>query len=178
VLYHLGQRRGFLSNRKTGKQDEDKSVVYRGISELRGAIEATGSQSLGEYFSRLDPTSYEPTRIRGVGRWTHRNMFEEEFERIWQAQARHWPEVLTKSLKKRVRRAIFYQRPLKGRRNWWESAGLRRPPAPAGARVNVAPCRMSSRSTSACGSPINHLRIESPGGEERPLTDEQRRELV
>ena len=175
VLYHLGQRRGFLSNRKTGKADEDKSTVYRGISELREAIEATGSQSLGEYFSRLDPTSYEPPRIRG--RWTHRSMFEREFERIWEAQARHWPGVLSKSLKKRVRRAIFYQRPLKGAK---ELVGE--------CRFETA-ARTGSRSRKRCPmsdelaqhfrmwQSINHLRIESPSGDERPLTDEQRRAL-
>lgn len=175
AIYHLGQRRGFLSNRKAGKQDEEKSVVYQGISELKQAIEGTGSRSLGDYFSRLSPTDFEPTRIRG--RWTHRDMFAREFERIWEAQALHWPEVLTKALKKRVRKAIFYQRPLKSAKELvgecrFETA------ARTGRRARKR-CPMSDELAQhfRMWQTINHLRIETPDGEERPLDDEQRRLL-
>ena len=75
ILYHLAQRRGFLSNRKTPLKNEDKSVVKAGISELKKAIEETHSRTLGEYYSKLNP---EEARIRG--RWISREMYENEFK--------------------------------------------------------------------------------------------------
>ena len=52
ALYHLNQRRGFLSNRKeTTKASEGN--VSTGISELTAEIEAAGCTYLGEYFYHL-----------------------------------------------------------------------------------------------------------------------------
>ncbi|MBM3746954.1 MAG: hypothetical protein FJW34_14285, partial [Acidobacteria bacterium] len=50
-LYHLAQRRGFLSNRKvrSRESEEDRGKVKRGISQLWAAIEASGARTLGEY---------------------------------------------------------------------------------------------------------------------------------
>ena len=65
ALYHLAQRRGFLSNRKAAKDDEDLGVVKKGISELADLMSDAKARTLGEYFASLDP---EEARIRG--RWT------------------------------------------------------------------------------------------------------------
>jgi len=109
ALYHLSQRRGFKSNRKTPpKDDEDQGVVKGGIAELEGKMSAASARTLGEYFAGLDP---EEERIRG--RYTSRDMYEKEFEAIWTAQVEHHRAVMTDKLKRRVRSAIFHQRPLK-----------------------------------------------------------------
>jgi len=107
VFYHLGERRGFLSNRKKPAGKEE-GVVKKGIGELAARMRDTASRTLGEYFSKLDP---EHERIRNC--YTSREMYEQEFEGIWNAQVPHHPDVLTKDLKKSIRRAIFYQRPLR-----------------------------------------------------------------
>ena len=108
AIYHLAQRRGFLSNRKARKEDKEEGVVKEGISHLRGEIADAEARTLGEYFSTIDP---ELLRIRG--RYTHRQMYEDEFELIWSRQAEFHPDLLTDDLKEAVHRAIFYQRPLK-----------------------------------------------------------------
>lgn len=112
VLYHLIQRRGFLSNRRAErggkKRDEELGQVKRGISELDGEIAAAGARTLGEYFSRLDP---HQRRIRQ--RWTARRMFQREFAAIWARQAPEHPDLLTDELKAQLERLLFWQRPLR-----------------------------------------------------------------
>lgn len=108
ALYHLAQRRGFLSNRtQTARKDEEEGAVKEGIAELRKAMEATSARTLGKYFSGLGPSD---KRIRC--RWTARDMYESEFDAIWSAQAKYHPEILTDTRGKEIRRAIFQQRPL------------------------------------------------------------------
>ncbi|MGH9816470.1 MAG: type II CRISPR RNA-guided endonuclease Cas9 [Candidatus Acidiferrales bacterium] len=111
ALYHLGQRRGFLSNRreksKSPEEEKEKGKVYEGIGALEQDISKTGARTLGEYFSRIDPTEQ---RIRQ--RYTHRSMFQQEFESIWKAQAEHHPQVLSTQLKKEMHQLLFRQRPI------------------------------------------------------------------
>ncbi|MCL6481830.1 MAG: type II CRISPR RNA-guided endonuclease Cas9 [Firmicutes bacterium] len=111
ALYHLAQRRGFLSNRirpaRADKQDEDEGKVKSGISELRQKMQQVGARTLGEYFAGLNP---HESRIRN--RYTARQMYLEEFEAIWESQARWHAERLTNERKKALHKAIFYQRPL------------------------------------------------------------------
>lgn len=114
ALFHLGQRRGYLSNRKTvdlDEQDDEQGKVLGGIAELTEQMQNAGCTTLGEYFSKLDP---EQQRIRQ--RYTSRQMFIDEFKAIWKAQATQNP-LLTDDLYNQLYRAIFFQRPLKSMRN-------------------------------------------------------------
>lgn len=106
ALYHLAQRRGFLSNRKSKENADEKSIVKAGISDLAKAMTEKGSRTLGEYFASIDP---EAERLRR--RWTARRMFAEEFDQLWSRQA---PTLnLTETHRDAIRDAIFFQRPLK-----------------------------------------------------------------
>jgi CRISPR-associated endonuclease Csn1 len=108
ALFHLGQRRGFLSNRKSVEKDPDEaSTVKAAIGELATAITASGARTLGEHFSRLDA---EDQRIRK--RWTSRQMYRDEFEAIWAAQSPH-QSLLDAAFQDKISAAIFQQRPLK-----------------------------------------------------------------
>ncbi|MBR5161502.1 MAG: type II CRISPR RNA-guided endonuclease Cas9 [Thermoguttaceae bacterium] len=115
ALYHLAQRRGYLSNRKTVKESddagEDVGKVKAGISELASDIDKMGCRTLGEFFSKLDP---EEKRIRQ--RYTARQMYLDEFEAIWKKQTKFNPN-LTDEAKETIHRAIFFQRPLKSMRS-------------------------------------------------------------
>ena len=116
AIYHLAQRRGFLSNRVSAAskdEEKDEGKVKKGIGELREKMRAAGACTLGKYFAGLNP---HETRIRQ--RWTPRDMFTEEFEQIWEAQAPHHPAVLTADLKKQLHRTLFHQRPLKIKRQF------------------------------------------------------------
>jgi CRISPR-associated endonuclease Csn1 len=112
ALYHLSQRRGFLSNRKktrtAKKETEEEGEVKKGIGELEEAIRDSGARTLGEFFARSSPTE---RRIRG--RWTARAMYRDEFSQIWDAQEKSHPELLTEERKDILFRAIFHQRPIK-----------------------------------------------------------------
>ena len=108
VLYHLSQRRGFKSNRKSGKAKED-GVVIKGANALQTEMDAKGCRTMGEYFAGRNP---EEQRIRG--KYTFRSMYEKEFDLLWEKQKGFYPNVLTDELCKKIRdEIIFFQRPLK-----------------------------------------------------------------
>jgi CRISPR-associated endonuclease Csn1 len=52
ALYHLNQRRGFLSNRKESTK-ESEGAVKEGISSLSEDMKTAGCEYLGEYFYQL-----------------------------------------------------------------------------------------------------------------------------
>ena len=95
VLYHLIQRRGFLSNRK-GKDD---GKIYKGKDGVKG-IEDTQKElqnsTLGKYLFDILPKEGEPFKViqdengnelRVRSRYTLRDMYVAEFETIWNRQA-------------------------------------------------------------------------------------------
>lgn len=105
ALYHLAQRRGFLSNRKDGNK-ESEGKVKNSITELSKEIDLAGCAYLGEYFYRLYQNG---EKIRG--RYTARNEhYLKEFNAICKKQN------LELELTESLHRAIFYQRPLKSQK--------------------------------------------------------------
>lgn len=112
AIYHLAQRRGFLSNRKSVKAVEDAGAVKQAIGHLREQMRQSCARTLGEYLAGLDP---ETERIRA--RWTARDMYTHEFDAIWKAQQQFHPQTLTLQLRKKLHAALFDQRPLKSQRH-------------------------------------------------------------
>jgi CRISPR-associated endonuclease Csn1 len=114
IFYHLSQRRGFQSNRRAGSKESEKEQgeVKAGISQLEAEIKAAGAQTLGAYFATLDPHSQKVRR-----RWTHRRMFQEEFEKIWKRQHSFHPALLTEELRREISRILFFQRPIREQAN-------------------------------------------------------------
>jgi CRISPR-associated endonuclease Csn1 len=166
-LYHLAQRRGFLSNRlRPAKKGDDVGEVKKGISELRKAMEEAKARSLGEYFSRLAPSE---TRIRG--RWTHRDMYRAEFNQVWEAQAKHHPGLLTDERRKELSSAIFYQRPLR-----FDPDVIGMCQLEPGERRAPAHLLISQRFRLL--QTVNNLHILPPGGTEMELNPEGRQKLI
>jgi CRISPR-associated endonuclease Csn1 len=167
-LYHIGQRRGFLSNRKAPlKKDEERGKVKTGIAGLRKEIEEAGAQTLGEHFSKLDK---DGARIRG--RYTARKMYEDEFNRIWEAQRQYHPAILTDELKKRVHRAIFYQRPLKSQKELIGECSIEK-------GCKRAPWALLSTQRFRYLQRVNDLRIlDKKTFNERPLSVEEKSVLI
>ncbi len=167
ALYHLAQRRGFRSNRKSaptkpGKDKDDIGKVEAGIGELRSAM---GTHTLGEYFAGLNP---HERRIRT--RYTHRSMYEDEFEKIWAAQTPFNPSLLTEERRKLLRRAIFFQRPLRSARNLIGKCELE-----PGQRRAARHLLLSQRFRLV--QKVNDLTILAREGE-RQLTSEERASLL
>ncbi|MFM7800941.1 MAG: type II CRISPR RNA-guided endonuclease Cas9, partial [Limnohabitans sp.] len=49
ALFHINQRRGFKSNRKTDKKENDSSALKKAIGQLREAMQTTGCRTVGEW---------------------------------------------------------------------------------------------------------------------------------
>ncbi len=162
AIYHLAQRRGFLSNRKSDKADKETGKVKEDISALEQAMDDAGARTLGEYLASLDLTV---ERIRR--RWTSSKKYEDEFNDIWSAQAKHHPALLDDESKERIHDAIFFQRPLKSQKHLIGRCSL----MPNRRRARLA-LRIAQRFRLL--QKVNDLKIRD-GIEGRSLTDEERR---
>ena len=117
ALYHLNQRRGYKSNRKTG--EEKGGEVSQGILKVETLMKQYEARTLGEYGFKISENHFEANkkpldddwRIRN--NYTQRDMFVDEFKLIWKAQQKFHPQELSRELKKQVSNTIFHQRKLK-----------------------------------------------------------------
>ncbi len=120
IIFHLNQRRGFQSNRKTDKSDKDDGVLKQAQKRLCEALERDGSRTLGEFqYRRLQTGDNARFRITGTGLkaehefFPTRQLVKDEFAALWAAQKMHHPSLLTDEAKTAISNAIFFQRPLK-----------------------------------------------------------------
>ena len=162
ALYHLSQRRGFLSNRKDQTNDKESGVVKAAISGLSNDMLQNGCSYIGEYFYKLYQTG-EKIRTKHTSRKEH---YENEFYAICSRQ--QLPESLVKSLHK----AIFFQRELKSQKGLVGSCtfekGKHRCPI---SHPRFEEFRMLSF--------LNNVKIETPTDNElRPLSAEERETAI
>lgn len=131
ALFHLNQRRGFQSNRKTDRgQDDEAGKIAIGVDRLVQQMEEQGARTLGEFLhqrrraasdanhipsvrTRLRPETGEGAKGDGYDFYPSRALIAEEFEEIWAAQAPHHPNTLTPQVHDRLYEIIFHQRPLR-----------------------------------------------------------------
>ena len=106
ALYHINQRRGFLSNRKDVADDTESGKVKEGINQLSKEMAAAGYRYLGEYFYHLFQED-DKIRCRYTAREEH---YRAEFDAICEKQG------LSNHLKADLERAIFFQRPLRSQK--------------------------------------------------------------
>lgn len=117
VLFHLNQRRGFKSNRKAERKaggGEEGGKIAEGAKALDLAMHEAGARTYGEFLAGRDARR---VRLRSEGDgfdfYPERRHLEAEFDAIWAAQAACNPVLLTDAVRDRLRRIIFFQRPLK-----------------------------------------------------------------
>lgn len=109
ALYHLAQRRGFLSNRLEQTDKKETGKVQGAITELSGEIREAGCEYLGDYFFKL--YSEQGNRVRLRSRYTDREEhYRKEFHAICRKQG------LDEKLTAELERALYFQRPLKSQR--------------------------------------------------------------
>lgn len=166
ALYHLTQRRGFLSNRLDQNEEaEETSKVKSAISELCKEMKEAGCEFLGDYFYLLYRT--EGNRVRIRSRYTDREKhYLQEFKEICRVQE------LDEDLAKALEKTIFFQRPLKSQRQ------------------GVGKCTMEKgHSRCAVSHPLyeeyrllcylNNIRIKTPSDDRlRPLNAEEREKIT
>ena len=165
ALYHLAQRRGYKSNRKTGSDKED-GVVLSSIHSLERQIKEAGCETLGQYLHTQNPRKQ---RLRQ--RYTSRSMYEQEFDRLIERQQPHHPKALNPIDVKRLRDAVFHQRPLKIQKHL----------------IGFCPFETDRRRAAAATlaaqefrlwQNLNHLKITHSNQSSRWLTPEERIDLA
>lgn len=110
ALYHLAQRRGFMSNRlEQSEEDEESGKVKASISDLSKQMQEAECEYLGDYFYKL--YSEEGNRVRIRTRYTDREQhYMTEFYAICKCQK------LSDTQIAELERALYFQRPLKSQR--------------------------------------------------------------
>lgn len=187
ALFHLNQRRGFKSNRKTDRGDNESGKIKDATARLDQAIIASGARTYGEFLHKrreraTDPRSVPTVRTRlsvanrdgpdgkeeaGYDFYPDRRHLEEEFRKLWLAQAEFHPG-LTEDLRDLVFEKIFFQRPLK--------------------EPKVGLCLFTAEERLPKAHPltqrrvlfetVNQLRVTADGREKRPLTLEERNQII
>jgi CRISPR-associated endonuclease Csn1 len=187
ALFHINQRRGFKSNRKTDRGDNESGKIKDATARLEQAMMASGARTYGEFLHMrrqraTDPRNVPTVRTRlsvarrddpdgkeeaGYDFYPDRKHLEEEFCKLWTAQARYHPE-LTEELRDLVFEKIFFQRPLKD--------------------PKVGLCLFTAEERLPKAHPLtqrrvlyetlNQLRVTADGRETRPLTIEERDQII
>jgi len=124
ALFHLNQRRGFKSNRKTDRRDNDKGKIAIGVEELQAQLHLSKAPTLGAWLAqrynqgkvvriRQDSEAFTGDKQENYLFYPERSMLEKEFYEIWQKQQEFYPDALTEERQEQLFDDIFYQRPLK-----------------------------------------------------------------
>lgn len=187
ALFHLNQRRGFKSNRKTDRGNNESGKIKDATARLDQAMMATGARTYGEFLymrraAAPDPKNVPSVRTRltvarrdnaekeeaGYDFYPDRKHLSEEFDMLWAGQARHAADILTDDLRDEIATIIFHQRPLKS-----PEVGLclfteeRR--IPSAHPLNQRRILLET---------INNLKVAARGEPSRPLTREERDQIV
>lgn len=157
ALYHLAQRRGFLSNRKEAGNEKEDGQVKSSIKELTAQMHDAGCEYLGEYFYDLYQRK-EKIRNHYTARNEH---YLAEFRAICDKQ--QLPEEWVKALEK----AIFYQRDLKSQKGQVGHCTFER-------RKSRCPLSHPRYEEFRMWQFLNNIRITTPQNTTpRPLNDEE-----
>ena len=181
ALFHINQRRGFKSNRKTDAKESDSSVMKGAISALHAALDAGEARTVGEWLfkraQRGDPTRArrrEVVIVKDDGKnkkqvsydlYVDRAMVEAEFDALWAKQSALDPQIFTAKIGETLKDVLIRQRPLKpvrpGRCTFLPNE-------------ERAPLALPSVQRFRVYQEANNLRVLQKGLEEQPLTLEQR----
>lgn len=120
ALFHINQRRGFKSNRKTDRKNDEAGAMKTAIKKLTEAMTESGARTLGEYLYGLNKgktstQGFTPVRVRShlekskavYSMYPTREMYEDEVRQIFLKQD------LSDDIKTDLFKTIFNQRSLK-----------------------------------------------------------------
>jgi CRISPR-associated endonuclease Csn1 len=128
AIFHLNQRRGFKSNRKTDKSASDSGALKTAISETRKEMITLKHRTVGEYLLHRRKTGlgvrarYRETRTHVDGKnkvqksydlYIDRQMIEEEFDAMWASQAAKNPSLFCETSRALLKDCLLFQRPLR-----------------------------------------------------------------
>ena len=164
AMYHLAQRRGFLSNRLDQSEDKESGKVKESISELSDEMKKAGCEFLGDYFYKLYSERGVTVRIRN--RYTDREEhYKKEFYEICKVQGLDEQQI------RDLERALYFQRPLKSQRQGVGRCTME-PSRPRCADSHPAYERFRILSF------INNIKVKGPHDIDlRPLNEEERKKI-
>jgi CRISPR-associated endonuclease Csn1 len=185
ALFHLNQRRGFKSNRKTDKNEKDSSALKAAISRTRQELKDRNCATVGQWlWQRVQNgesvrARYRENRIvtpegknkidKSYDLYIDRAMIEAEFDQLWKVQSRFNPELFNEAARKDLKETLLHQRPL-------------RPVKPGRCTLlseeERAPLAMPSQQRFRIYQEVNNLRCLSDDLREETLTLEARDKIV
>lgn len=175
ALFHLQQRRGFKSNRKTDKASADPeketSKLKLAIQEFAAGLEKDSTVGAA-LWTRIQNGQTARARLIGSGPkatytlYVGRDMVEHEFDALWKAQEQWHPRLLTEEAKSQLKQVLLFQRELLPQEVgtcFFERADKR------------APMALPSSQKFRLYQEVNHLRARNLSTmEERSLTRSER----
>lgn len=189
ALFHINQRRGFKSNRKTDKQENDSGALKTAINNLRSQLEPNTkdgkARTVGELlWQRMKAGSgvrarYRESRVekadgktridKSYDLYIDRAMIEAEFDALWSKQSAFTPSVFTETAREELKDCMLHQRPL-------------RPVRPGRCTLEPeeerAPLALPSQQRFRIHQEVNNLRVLGGELREVSLTPEQRHIIV
>jgi CRISPR-associated endonuclease Csn1 len=185
ALFHLNQRRGFKSNRKTDKKDNDSGALKTAISKLREALRTENCRTVGEWLHKRDAEQltvrarYRQTKVikddgktridKSYDLYIDRAMIAEEFDALWRRQSELNPVLFTEAARADLKDVLLHQRPLKpvkpGRCTFMPDE-------------ERAPLALPSTQRFRMYQEVNNLRLLRPGFKEETLSLQQRDSLI
>ena len=185
ALFHINQRRGFKSNRKTDKKDNDSGALKSALNKLRETLKADNCRTVGEWLNKRDAAGqtvraryHQDKIIKDDGKpkidkyydlYIDRAMIEHEFDELWKKQAELNPTLFNEKARADLKNVLLHQRPLK--------------PVKPGRCTFIpdeerAPLALPSTQRFRMYQEVNNLRILREGLKEEPLTLKQRDDLI
>lgn len=185
ALFHINQRRGFKSNRRTDKKDNDSGALKTAISQLSTALADEQMRTVGEWLNKRQQAGKTvrarlrqarvtkddgKTRVdKAYDLYIDRSMIEQEFDAIWAKQSELNPLQFTEAARIDLKDALLFQRKL-------------RPVKPGRCTLlpdeERAPLAIPSTQRFRIYQEVNNLRILRPGLKEESLSLGQRDLLV
>lgn len=177
ALFHINQRRGFKSNRKTDAKDSESGLLKSAIRTLRETLEREQVRTLGEWLAkRHDQGLSVRARLRGktvkekaYDFYADRAMVEHEFDTLWAIQAKSNPKLYSETARRELKDILLFQRNL-------------RPVKPGRCTLipddQRAPRALPSVQRFRMLQEVNNLRIINFDLTETPLTRKQRDTIV
>jgi CRISPR-associated endonuclease Csn1 len=112
ALYHLNQRRGFKSNRKSDSKSDESKINAPKISSFHEHIQNNNLKTIGNYLYSLNLKKL-PLRFNSESVfYPDRSLYENEFDTIISVQSQYYKNITSEDWAK-LKQIIFFQRPLK-----------------------------------------------------------------
>ncbi|WP_029586712.1 type II CRISPR RNA-guided endonuclease Cas9 [Bradyrhizobium sp. URHD0069] len=167
ALFHLGQRRGFKSNRKAGGKEKEDGVISEGIKKLNALLDEHKARTLGEFLYMRHSKGDMVRAWPEAGFYPSRLHYENEFDAIRAVQDKH--HALRAEQWHALKDIIFHQRPLKPIDPGWclLEDGERR-------AHRALPCAQEFRMLQE----VANLRVAPRGEAALPLSKDQRDKVL